>query len=691
MATSKSSQYEKLVAAGLFLLVAALGWGPFVAAASTVAYIERAFLLVMLALVVLSLAILYDAAERLSIKGRGIYVVAVFCSLPAVGVLITDPGLLPVAMLLLLVSSAIWFATRATGENRRFLLAMLAGLLLIAGYAFFTFAGALAFLFAIWLAVDKSSHRASLSGVLAASYAAGMGLRILMGDWLPYLHVTADTFGPSSIILLSPWRLYVLPVFITLLFAHQYSKSWHLGALITLVVTSGMALITQTSLVAVSAILAPLLAVLAGDLALESFTPDLPKVRRWLLALPLLLTPFLLTICAAFVVDGQFGLPALGWPAATLALILAAVLLVTTLLRLPRWSFALMFAAGIWLGSLFWPRADFLPEEPAANPTYWPWLIAGIVAVIVAAMVARIYYGRPIPRQLLNASGYRYGGLDFRRYSDSGKWEGESAPIEANGDFNFIVFGDITGAESPLTTRRGGFFAFRALVEAVQKVKPLFAISLGDLATSARSLPFRRVRQLLKRMPVPLTAIPGNHDAFRDSTYDLRYFHALFGDDHRTFRLGSTQFVLLNNAWGHFEEDQFVWLEETLNNTDAPFLIVFCHKPVFDLRPGMSYAMERREHAERLHELFRAHEVTAVFSGHIHSLLSESRDGVTYVISGGAGSKLTSAEDEYHYLTIHVSGSDLTVRAHSLDTAVSAPLLELHFAPRSCSSAAAAN
>jgi len=194
---------------------------------------------------------------------------------------------------------------------------------------------------------------------------------------------------------------------------------------------------------------------------------------------------------------------------------------------------------------------------------------------------------------------------------------------------------------------------------------------------------------LLRHAPSLLIAIPGNHDVFRGTDYDPRYFHALFGADNRAFRLGPAQFVLLNNAWGHVDEEQFAWLEQALHDSDAPFVLVFCHKPVFDSREHAFYAMERREHADRLHELFRAHEVSAVFSGHIHSLLSETRDGVTYIISGGAGSKLTNQDDTHHYLSVRVSHDALIVRALPLDRAESAPLLELRFSARPCSSAAA--
>ncbi len=686
--TPATLRMEKLVGAGLFLVVAALGWGPFLLAAFRAPHLEHTFLPVSLAVGILSLSLIYEAAERAIAPGRGIYFAAVFCSLPATGILVSDPGLLPIAMLTLLVCAAIWFAVRGTAENHRFFLAMLAGLLMISGFAFFLFPGSLAFLLPVWLATESSIHRPRTGILLLSAYAVGALLHVLGGSFLPAVSVPADAFGVMTTALLSPWRVYLLAVFIFLFAGRERVKPWHTIALVTLAVTSFLAIVTGTGFHAIAAVLAPVLALLAGDLAVESFAPDLQRFRRWILLLPLYAAAVVLTIYGAFALDGRYEVPALGWTAAGIALLLAVAVLLTAISKQPRWAFPLMVASGIWFGSLFWPRADFLPPDMAPQTSANLWIVLLIVAAALAAVFYRMYYGRSIPPELLADREHRFAGAEFRRFDDLSKWNGSPVPVADLSEYDFIIFGDVTGAESPVTARRGGYFAFRALTQVMSTRKPLVAFSSGDLSTSASALPYRRVRQLLRHVPVPLSAIPGNHDIVHSDVVDLRYFHSLFGADNHAFRLGPAQFVLLNNAWGSLKDEQFAWLEETLSGNTAPFLLVFCHKPIFDLRPGMSYAMEWREHALRLHEMFAQHGVTAVFSGHIHSLLTEQRDGVTYVISGGAGSKLAAAEDEYHFLSVHVAEDYLLVRALPL-TGDSAALLELHFTPRSCSSAVA--
>ena len=678
------------MAAGTFVLVAALGWVPFVSAAWRAPYIERAFVFVSLALGMMSLALIYDAVEHFLGNGRGIYFVAIFCSLPTTGILISNPGLLPVAMLLLLICAATWFAVRAKGDYRAFLLAMLAGILLISGFGFQWYPGALVFAFAVWLSCQRSSRPVTLAIVLVASYGFGILLRQIGGLALPTLVLPPSPEQWTTAVALMPWRIYVLPLLIFLLIPPRQVEHWQIAAVIVLFATAIAGFLGHTNLTTISIVLTPVLVTLAGGLVLESFTPDLSKPRKWPLALPPLIAAVTILAFGVAGMTGFAGVKAPVFGQLVFGALIAVLLVFATLRWLPRVLFALLFATGLWFGSFLWPAAEEFQMDtaPVSSRLWW---VAGVGVALVGGVLFRTYYGRRIPRKTLTDGRFRYAGEELRTFHDTSAWEGKLVSVarDLNRSFSFMVFGDVTGAESPIAGQHGGYFAFRSLTERMKQASPAFAISLGDLATSASALPFRRVRQLLRMVPVPLTAIPGNHDVFRGEAYYLRYFQSLFGADEHSFRAGPVQLVLVNNAMGAYVEEQFAWLEETLRASDAPFLLVFCHKPIFDLRPGGCYAMERRDYAEQMHQMFRTHEVTAVLSGHIHTLLSENRDGVNYIISGGGGSKLSTAEDVHHYLNIEVTESVLTIRALPVEVvSLATPLLELHFSPRSCSFAA---
>ncbi len=160
-----------------------------------------------------------------------------------------------------------------------------------------------------------------------------------------------------------------------------------------------------------------------------------------------------------------------------------------------------------------------------------------------------------------------------------------------------------------------------------------------------------------------------------------QYFRALFGSDHGDITVGPARLILINNAWGSLSDAQLDWVETTLARpTEAAFTLVFCHKPIFDPRSDAYYGMEHRPHAEWLHERFARAKISAVFSGHIHSLLHTERDGVNYVISGGGGSKLKNTDDRHHYLWCRVAPDHMRITAH--DVAADAVLFELTLTPR---------
>jgi predicted phosphodiesterase len=441
-----------------------------------------------------------------------------------------------------------------------------------------------------------------------------------------------------------------------------------------------------------AAMAAPALALLCSGLASETFLPADQSGGKRILLIPVLLLIVALGGFAVFCfLQRGEQYPHWVWQL-LLAVVLLGGLIISLKNELPRWIFALLFASGVLFGSVMYWFDDSLPQDiqvPFEQLNLAQELIPAYVLIAAALcfwIMTRLLYGRTMPKLRHDGREYHYGAANFRLYSNAQRkfWEGE--PVYPEQDiserYHFAVFGDVTGAESPFSSRRSAYFVFRALAHELRKSRPAFAISLGDLATQAAALPYRRVRQLLRHISVPLTVVPGNHDLFVGAHYRIEYFHALFGADTLCFRVGAVKYILLNNARGSIGEEQFEWLQKALHEAPSPFTLVFCHKPPFDLRANKFYAMENREDAQRLHDLFKAHGVTAVFSGHIHSLLSEMREGVTYIISGGGGSKLVSPTDAHHYLDVEVFASEIIVRALPLQRrklATPEPLLELHF------------
>lgn len=684
---TKPQRLEQWIAALTVAGIVILAWFPLIAQLGRQPYALWMLMPVSLAMAMLSMVLVYDVAERMLGAGRGIYAAAVFCTVPAVGLAASDPAAMQLAALLFFNAVAVFIASRARGEERPYFIGMLALLLLAAGAFFGTIARVWALIVAIVLAVgdlEKRPVRILLGLSLYLLLVTGAALRVLIPLPMPRFEPASSGVTLVSALTLLPWALWIIPALIR--FKSPDSSRWRKVAALLAPIALIFAALFHEDLSAVSVALAPALALLATQLVHEDFTAERTGRKISAVTLPALLTALALLVMSFLSVTGVIAKPVMGAAHVVIAIILAVALAWTALSRLARWAFFLLAATGVYFGLLVTHREPlFSQAETATAPVSLPFLILIFAAAVAAAITASLLKLRLFPGKAKEPDRtYRFAGENFVRFAGSSQPASVVVAANVQPPFSFAVFGDVVGAESLFATRRGGFFMFRALARALNESASAFAVSLGDLAREASSVAYWRLSRLLRRISVPLVVSPGNHDVFLGTQYNAEPFHRLFGADNGAFEIGPVRFVVLNNAWGFVGDPQFEWLENVLSGS-KPFTLVFCHKPVFELRDGPFYAMETREHADRLHELFRSHGVTAVISGHIHSLLHEQRDGVTYIISGGGGSKLTSADDHYHYLSVDVQTDGLMIRALPLPQArakKTAALLELRFGLR---------
>jgi hypothetical protein len=684
---TKPRQIEQAISALMLAAIAILAWIPLIAQSGRQPYMVWMLLPVSLAMVLFALALVYDVAERMLGSGRGIYAVAVFCTVPGVGLAAADPAAMQLAAFLVFNAAAVFLASRARGEERPFFIGMLALLLLAAGVFFGFPAAALAFFLAIALAAREIAQRPArllLILTLWLLYLVGAAIPRLIPLPLPQFELSAMETSIASALALLPWTLWVIPALVRLRSRSSGAYRWReVAGLTTLLALGGTALLGE-DLTVVAVAFAPALALLATEVLHEDLAADRASRNIAAVTWPAFLTALALLAISFLSVTGVLAKPVMGATHIAAAVVLAVALAWAAFSRLHRWAFFLLAVTGVYFGLLVTQREPlFLTPETAVAPVSLSFFLLILAASLAAAVTGTLVKRQLFPGVVKEPDQARlFAKNNFRRFAGS-----EPRPLSLAGlhaPFSFAVFGDVAGAESLFATRRGGFFMFRALARTLNESSPAFAVSLGDLARQASPFAYRRLRRLLRKISVPLAVTPGNHDLFLGDVYDAGHFHRLFGADNGAFDAGPVRFVLLNNAYGFVSDTQFEWLERVLSE-GKPFTLVFCHKPVFEQRSDVFYAMETREHAQKLHELFCARAVTAVFSGHIHSLLHEQREGVTYIISGGGGSKLTSADDRYHYLLVDVREQEIVVRALPLGwkrLPGASPLLELRFVPR---------
>jgi 3',5'-cyclic AMP phosphodiesterase CpdA len=151
---------------------------------------------------------------------------------------------------------------------------------------------------------------------------------------------------------------------------------------------------------------------------------------------------------------------------------------------------------------------------------------------------------------------------------------------------------------------------------------PDFVIFTGDLTHTTddprerrkRLAEFKAIVDELKVKDVKF--IPGEHDASLD---DGKAFKEFFGPTHYTFEHKGVHFIVLDNVSdpsAQLGEAQLAWLADDLKKQakDAR-IVVFAHRPLFDLYPQWDWAT--RDGAKAVALLMPYDNVT-VFYGHIH-------------------------------------------------------------------------
>ena len=197
---------------------------------------------------------------------------------------------------------------------------------------------------------------------------------------------------------------------------------------------------------------------------------------------------------------------------------------------------------------------------------------------------------------------------------------GASAAAE---DFYFVQLSDIhwgyTGPANPEATNtlKKAIAAVNALSE-----PPDFVVFTGDLTHTTDDPKERRkrlgeVRDIISELKVKtIHFMPGEHDASLDKGEAYQEF---FGKTHYTFDHKGVHFIVLDNVsdpGAKIGEEQLKWLDADLAQLpkDAN-IVVFTHRPLFDLYPQWDWAT--RDGAQAV-ELLMPHPHVTVFYGHIH-------------------------------------------------------------------------
>jgi len=190
-------------------------------------------------------------------------------------------------------------------------------------------------------------------------------------------------------------------------------------------------------------------------------------------------------------------------------------------------------------------------------------------------------------------------------------------------DFLFLQLSDTHWGYSGANNPEADVTLTRAVREInASPVRPDFIVFTGDLTHTTDDAAVRRrrmqeFRAIVADLAVPTRYfVPGEHDAGPDGGAAYR---EAFGETHGSFDHKGVHFVLLDNVsapGSRIGDAQLDWLARDVAALHpATPLVVFTHRPLFDLYPSWDWATGD---GPRALEILAKHANVTVFYGHIH-------------------------------------------------------------------------
>lgn len=202
---------------------------------------------------------------------------------------------------------------------------------------------------------------------------------------------------------------------------------------------------------------------------------------------------------------------------------------------------------------------------------------------------------------------------------------------------------------------------------------PDFVIENGDFIDGG-DWPFLDMQNALRifnQVKAPRYHVLGNHELRvmkkKDWTHLFAYEKPYYYFDEKDFRmivLDANTRIFLDGSErqiepefefypGYVDREQMAWLEDLLEKSKDKEFLVFVHQPLIN-KSEVKTELEIVRDGEKVRNLFSAHGVRAVFSGHIEEQCYQDIDGVKYFTFPGFHKKNGSVAKKDQYFGVFV-------------------------------------
>jgi 3',5'-cyclic AMP phosphodiesterase CpdA len=233
---------------------------------------------------------------------------------------------------------------------------------------------------------------------------------------------------------------------------------------------------------------------------------------------------------------------------------------------------------------------------------------------------------------------------------------------DTDDEFSFVFMTDIH-----LQPENNATEGFKLAIDSINKLKPDFVITGGDLIMDALGANYGRADSLyqlyietIKNVEAPVYNTLGNHEVF--AWYSASGADTLHPEKGKTMfrnRIGETYYSFDHKGWhflildsveeaegegyiGEINEQQMEWIKKDLSKlgTDVP-ICVSVHIPVFTMLMQFFYGSREPngqglviDNSKELLDLFEEHNLKLVLQGHTHFLEDIYIGGIHFITSG---------------------------------------------------------